>query len=180
MASTEHVNILVVDENGENRIALETILGAPGQNLIQARSGQEALDYLLQRDVAVVLLSVDIAGMTAFEITKRIRKRPRTSRVPIVFVMPSGRADGDIAEAYAMGGVDCISKPFNPDLLRSKVGAFVEFYRAAQAVRRQNEFVRAVLDTIGNLGQLAGTRRSQQLAHPRIGGVDDRLGFRRV
>jgi PAS domain S-box-containing protein len=148
---TEDVNILILDEDRQSRHGLETMLSGPGQKVIPAKSGKEALDYLLQHDAAVVLLKTDGETVNAFETAKQIRERVRTARVPIVFIAPPGGEDGRLAEAYAMGGIDYIFSPVNPAILRSKVAAFVELYRSTRAVRRQNDFVVAVLDTIESL-----------------------------
>ena len=71
-------NILVVDDRPDKLLALEAILSSLNQNLVQARSGKEALRRLLEMDFAVILLDVSMPGMDGFETASLIRQRPKS------------------------------------------------------------------------------------------------------
>ena len=75
MISEEKINILLVDDSPTNLLALESILRAPDRNLIRAGCGEEALRYLLDNEVAVVLLDVYMPGIDGLETAELIRGR---------------------------------------------------------------------------------------------------------
>lgn len=139
----EKANILLVDDREENLIALEAILSSLDQNIIRARSGEEALRALLTNDFAVILLDIVMPGMDGFEIARAIKRRRKTREVPIIF-LTAVDADPDYAfRGYAAGAVDYIAKPFDPWILRTKVSVFVELHRKNQQLREQSELLRA-------------------------------------
>src|SRR2546426_7660675 len=108
----QRVNILLVDDNPSNLLALETILQAPDRNLVRATSGGEALKFLLNKDAAVILLDVRMPNLDGLETAALIRARERTRNVPIIFLTAYDSAGAaHIAEGYALGAVDYITKP---------------------------------------------------------------------
>src|SRR5246127_4361309 len=155
MSATEKVNILLVDDRRENLLALEGILKGIGQNLVKATSGAEALKYLLRNEVAVILLDVEMPDMDGFQTAILIRERDKTKHTPIIFLTAISKSDVHVSQGYSLGGVDYIFKPFAPDVLKSKVSAFVQMYKQRRQAQRQSEllkaerdFVSAVLDTV--------------------------------
>src|SRR5207302_9872838 len=135
-------NILLVDDLPANLLALEAVLGDLGQNLIKADSGEEALRQLLVHDFAVILLDVRMQGMDGFETARMIRARKRTRHTPIIFLTAHEDNRLSIEQAYTLGAVDYLVKPWVPAILRSKVAWFVELYQKNEQVRRQTERVR--------------------------------------
>jgi hypothetical protein len=132
------VNILLVDDNKGNLLALETILKGEDRNLVRAASGEEALLYLLHNDVAVVLLDVRMPGISGLETAELIRGRKKTRDVPIIFLTAYDSADKqDLWRGYSLGAVDYIVKPFDPDALKSKVAVFVELFKKTEQVKQQ-------------------------------------------
>src|ERR1043165_9011637 len=94
---SERMNILLVDDSPDKLLAMESVLANLGQNLIKARSGEEALRLLLRHDVGLVLLDVVMPqGIDGFETARLIRQRPSLCRVPIIFVTALSTTDGDI------------------------------------------------------------------------------------
>jgi signal transduction histidine kinase/DNA-binding response OmpR family regulator len=139
----QKINILLVDDNPSNLLALETILQAPDRNLVRASSGQEALRFLLDEDAAVILLDVHMPIIGGLETAELIRGRERTRNVPIIFLTAYDTAgDERISKGYSLGAVDYIIKPIDPDALKSKVAVFVELYRKAEQIRQQAELLR--------------------------------------
>jgi signal transduction histidine kinase/DNA-binding response OmpR family regulator len=139
MTSTDEiVHILAVDDLPEKLLAMELILQQPGVQVVQARSGREALRRLLERDFAVVLLDVNMPDIDGFETVRLIRQRNRTRHTPIIFV--TAFADEmHTARGYSLGAVDYILSPVNPEVLRTKVGVFVDLYRKNEQAKRQAE-----------------------------------------
>lgn len=137
----ERVNILLVDDQPENLVALEAMLEPLGQNLLRARSGRDALRTLLDTPVAVVLLDVRMPEMDGFETAELIRQRDRTRDTPIIFLTA---ADESLAvRGYSVGAVDYLMKPAVPDFVRSKVSVFVELAKRNNLLARQAELLRA-------------------------------------
>jgi CheY-like chemotaxis protein len=138
--------ILIVDDRPENLLALEAILQGLGHELVKAHSGEEALKRLLTEDFALILLDVQMPGMDGFETATHIKQRERTRDVPIVFLTA---IDGEAHQAfrgYAAGAVDYLSKPFDPWVLRAKVGVFIELYERRRELANQADDLRRQLE----------------------------------
>ena len=133
----EKVNILLVDDQPNNLLALESILGDMEQNLVRAESGPRALKHLLDMEFAVILLDVQMPDMDGFETAELIRERDRSRETPIIFLTALSRSEVNVFRGYELGAVDYIFKPFNADILRSKVNVFVQLHRSRQALKRQ-------------------------------------------
>ncbi len=142
MSDTSDVAILAVDDRPENLLALEAILEPLGQKIIRASSGEEALRRLLERDVAVILLDVQMPGMSGFETARLIKARERTRHVPIIFLTAISKDDEYVFEGYSVGAVDYLFKPFQPTVLRSKVAAFVDLYLKQRRITEQEQLLR--------------------------------------
>ena len=144
---TKKARILLVDDRGENLVALEAILSSLNQVLVPVRSGEEALKALLVDEFAVILLDVVMPGMDGFETAAHIKRRPKTRDVPIIFLTAASAEPDHAFRGYAAGAVDYISKPFDPWVLRAKVSVFVELYAKNRQLREQAELLRSRLDT---------------------------------
>ena len=133
----DRVNILLVDDQPKNLLALESILAETGENLVLAESGSAALRHLLQKDFAVVLLDVQMPNLDGFETANLIRSRERSHDTPIIFLTALSRSETHVFRGYELGAVDYIFKPFHPEILRSKVNVFIELFRKREAFKRQ-------------------------------------------
>jgi len=152
------VNILLVDDQPNNLLALEAVLECPEYNLVKAHSGEEGLRRLLRGDFALILLDVLMPGMDGFETAELIRRRERTRYTPIIFVTAVGRSEAHVARGYNAGAVDYLFKPLVPEILRSKVAAFVELFLKTEEVKRQGEQLRE-LERRENETRLAAAKR---------------------
>ncbi len=139
----EKVNILIVDDRPDKIMALESILAELGQNVISARSGKEALRLLLKEEFAVILLDVSMPVMDGFETASLIRQRKVTEHTPIIFVSAINAAETHATRGYSLGAVDYIFAPVVPEVLRAKVGVFIDLFKKTLQVRRQGEWLRA-------------------------------------
>lgn len=140
---TDRVNILLVDDQPANLIALEAMLQGLGQNLIPASSGREALKCLLTHEVAVVLLDVKMPEMDGFETATLIRQRDKSRHTPIIFLTAADKTETQAVRGYAVGAVDYLVKPVVPEFVRSKVAVFVELAKKTELLRRQTERLQA-------------------------------------
>ena len=132
-------NVLMVDDRPENLLALEAILEPLGQTLVYAYSGEDALRQLLRYDVAVILLDVQMPELDGFETAQLIKQRERTRHVPIIFVTAISKDEEQVYRGYSAGAVDYVFKPFNPEVLRSKVSVFIELHEKNEQLREQAE-----------------------------------------
>ena len=133
------VEILIVDDRPENLLALEAILEPLGQIIVRASSGDEALRKLLSHNVAMILLDVQMPGINGFETAKMIKSRERTKYIPIIFLTAISKDETYVFEGYSVGAVDYMSKPFQPDVLRSKVNVFVDLFQKQRQLAEQAE-----------------------------------------
>jgi PAS domain S-box-containing protein len=133
----DRVNILLVDDQPNNLLALESILDETGENLVKAHSGSAALRELLHMDFAVILLDVQMPDLDGFETANLIRQRDRSRDTPIIFLTALSRSETNVFRGYELGAVDYIFKPFHPEILRSKVSVFVELFRQREAFKHQ-------------------------------------------
>jgi two-component sensor histidine kinase/CheY-like chemotaxis protein len=125
MRTNRRTDILVVDDLPEKHLVYRASLEQLDQNIVSAMSGEEALLKLLDRDFAVVLLDVNMPGMSGHETAKLIRQRRRSRYTPIIFVTAYSD-EAQTAEGYSLGAVDYILSPIVPEILRAKVKVFVE------------------------------------------------------
>jgi PAS domain S-box-containing protein len=135
-------NILLVDDRPENLLALEGILQPLGQKLLYAHSGEDALRELLLHDVAVILLDVQMPGLDGFETAALIKQRERTRHIPIIFVTAISKDEEHVFRGYSAGAVDYVFKPFNPQVMRSKVAVFIELHEKTEQLSRQAELLK--------------------------------------
>jgi signal transduction histidine kinase len=126
-----------VDDRPENLMALDSVLHGMGQNLVQATSGREALKRVLEQDFAVILLDVQMPDMDGFETAELIRSRERTRHTPIIFLTAINKTDAHVARGYSLGAVDYVFKPFVPEILQTKVAAFVELRKKTEALEAE-------------------------------------------
>ncbi|MFE2093728.1 two-component system response regulator [Streptomyces sp. NPDC059460] len=141
----EKASILIVDDMEENLVALEAVLGSLDQQLVRARSGEEALKAMLRQEFAVVLLDVMMPGMDGFETAANIKRLDQTKDVPII-LLTGTEADTDyLYRGYAIGAADFLTKPFDPWLLRTKVNVFLDLYRKNRQLAAQAEQLRRLL-----------------------------------
>ena len=133
----EIVNILLVDDEPGGLLALEAILEPLGQKLITARSGHEALRHLLAHDFALILLDIRMPDLDGFQTAALIRERGRNRVTPIIFLTASDESEAQKFRGDAVGAVDYVFKPLQPEILRSKVSVFVDLARTTEVMRKQ-------------------------------------------
>jgi signal transduction histidine kinase len=137
----DRVNILLVDDQPANLVALEAMLQGLGQNLIKAESGREALKWLLTHEFAVILLDVKMPEMDGFETATLIRERDKSRHTPILFLTAADKSQSHAVRGYAVGAVDYLVKPVVPEFVRSKVAVFVELAKKSELLRRQAQLL---------------------------------------
>ncbi|HEY8563413.1 MAG TPA: response regulator [Pyrinomonadaceae bacterium] len=166
MTSESKANVLLVDDRPENLLAMQTILEDLGQNLVCASSGHEALRFLLTEEVALILLDVQMPGLNGFEFAELVRERERTQHTPIIFVSATSRDEQYVFKGYSLGAVDYMTKPFEPEILKSKVRFFTKLFLQNKQIKRQSELLEAAnseLDSLNTELEARVQRRTAQL-----------------
>ena len=168
------VNVLVVDDRPENLLALEATLSGAGAHLEFARSANEALRYLLTEEVALILLDVQMPGVSGFELAELIRRREQTQNTPIIFISATSVDREYVFQGYSLGAVDYLTKPFEPEILKSKVSFFITLHEKSSEVRRQAKLLEeanASLDALNEQLEERVRRRTSEIeaAYRRLG-----------
>lgn len=136
--SSDKVNILMVDDQPGKLMSYEVILAELNENLIKATSGKQALECLLKGDIAIVLMDVSMPDLDGFELAEMIRQHPRFQNTAIIFISAVHLEHSDQLQGYQRGGVDYVSVPVVPELLRAKVRVFAELHRKTLQLERLN------------------------------------------
>lgn len=135
-AREQPVRILLVDDHIPNLVALEAVLEPLGQELVLARSGREALEKLAENPCALVLMDVHMPVLDGFQTVEAIRKRQELQHLPVMFLTAMFKDKDSVARGYSLGAVDFITKPFEPAIIRAKVGAFVVLHQHNESIKR--------------------------------------------
>lgn len=148
--------LLLVDDRPENLVALEALLDDGQVMLLKAGSGEEALQLLLDHEVALVLLDIAMPGMDGYEVAELMRSSRRTRNIPILFLTAFMRDEDATLRGYRSGAIDYLLKPVNATILRCKVAIFLELDRrqhqllhAYRQLDDQRAFYQSILDAAG-------------------------------
>jgi signal transduction histidine kinase len=154
MSTREPVNILLVDDQPAKLLTYEVILRDLGENLLKASSATEALEYLLKKEIAVILIDVVMPDLDGFELAAMIRSHPRFRQTAMIFVSAIALTDLDRVKGYEHGAVDYVPVPIVPELLRAKVRVFAELFSKTRQLEILNaELERRVEERTAELAQ---------------------------
>jgi CheY-like chemotaxis protein len=152
--------ILAVDDTPSNLIALEAVL-EKDFNLRFAASGIEALGILqTEKSFDVILLDVQMPKMDGYETATHIKAIAGCEEIPIVFVTAVYNEDPHVRRGYQVGGVDYFTKPFDPDLLRLKVGIYASFSQRAAVLKERERQLRETEELLAAGRKLSGMLES--------------------
>lgn len=137
--------ILLVDDREDNLLSIETILAPAGYTFVKALSGREALKILLHEfDFALILMDVKMPNLNGYETATLIYQREKLKHIPIIFITANNYGEEHMFKGYMSGAVDYIYKPINPDLLRAKVGVFIDLYKKNRMLLAQEQKLVAI------------------------------------
>jgi signal transduction histidine kinase len=128
-------NVLVVDDTPANLLAMSAVLKPLGVEIVEAKSGAEALELATSDTFAVALLDVQMPGMDGFEVARKLRNTEACKELPIIFLTAIHRDERYVKHGYEAGAADYITKPFDVDVLRARVKAFVDLFRQRDRLR---------------------------------------------
>jgi signal transduction histidine kinase len=159
------IKILLVDDNENNLMSMEVALERGEYVFSKATSGREALRILLhEEDFSLILLDVKMPTMDGYDTAELIYQRDKLKNIPIIFITAHDYEEAAMFKGYQAGAVDFIRKPFNPEMLRSKVAVFAELYKKSQLLRQQEEKVKAINNDLRLLNQDLEKRVSERTA----------------
>lgn len=162
------ISILAVDDQPENLLALEAIFTDPSLRLVKARSGKEALKYLLDEEFAVILMDAHMPVMDGFETAKVIRGREKSRSTPIIFLTAMHKDSMHASAGYDIGAVDYLFKPLIPEILQAKVAVFVELFKRTKEIRLQADRLKALNEELRLMTDDAAKARDQALSASRF------------
>lgn len=137
--------IMLVDDREDNLMSLESVLEPDGYRFVKANSGRQVLKLLLTDfDFALILMDVQMPNLNGFETAALIYERDKLRHIPIIFITANNYGEENLFKGYRAGAVDYIYKPVNPELLRVKVGVFVDLYRKSQRLMAQEQKLVAI------------------------------------
>lgn len=135
------IKLLLVDDNPDNLLALEAVLGDRNYTLVKCLSGEEALRNLLKHEIAVIVLDVQMPGMDGFETARLIKAREKTKEIPIIFISATSNESEHFYTGYSVGAIDYMLKPFVPHILRAKIDGFANIYISNKKLQQQTELL---------------------------------------
>lgn len=148
------IKILLVDDNADNLMSMEVVLEKQGYTFVKATSGREALKILLkEEDFSLILLDIRMPIMDGYETAELIYQRDKLKHIPIIFISGQDDEEAAIFKGYLAGAVDYIRKPFNSQILRSKVAIFAELSRKNQILQSQEEKLIRINEDLRKLNQ---------------------------
>ena len=130
-------SILVVDDNTSNRDVLARRLTREGHKVVTAANGAAALADVARQDFDIILLDLLMPGMSGFEVLRHLKATERTSHIPVIVISALDELDS-VVRCIEAGAEDYLTKPFNPILLRARVGASLEKKRLRD---REKKFI---------------------------------------
>jgi len=136
MNEIEKTSILIVDDRPENLMALEASLEDLDLNIVKAHSGNEALGLMLENDYALVLLDVQMPGINGFETAETMKESKKTKNTPIIFLSAISKEQKHVFKGYDSGAVDYLFKPFDPEILKSKIKVFITLHNNKMALEK--------------------------------------------
>ncbi|MGG1554867.1 ATP-binding protein [Paenibacillus ferrarius] len=140
----QQVKILAVDDRYENLLALNSILASSSYDVISLQSGEECLRYLLKEPadhIAVILMDVQMPGLSGFETVELIKQRKAYQDIPIIFLTALSTSIEHVLRGYHVGSIDYLFKPVHPKMLRMKVDGFVNMHLNHQKLKIQSELL---------------------------------------
>lgn len=170
--------ILIVDDKVENLFALEKVINRLNVGIVKALNGEDALRAALNHDFALAILDVQMPGMDGYELASLLRSDHKTRNIPIIFLSAVYSEDPYVFKGYESGGVDFIVKPFNSEILLSKVRVFLELdEQKAELVRHKAGLETLVSRLEEQIEARSRTERALQKAHDELERrVEERTG----
>lgn len=146
----ENVNILLIDDKMENLFALEKMLSGPNRIFHKATSGKVGLKFVLNHEIALILLDVQMPEMDGFEVAKLLKANPKTQNIPIIFVTAISKESKYVVKGYDTGAIDYLFKPLDVAITRAKVETLLQLHFQQKELREKNEELENLTSLVDN------------------------------
>jgi len=177
--SPEGGTLLVVDDNEDNRYTLTNRLKRQGYaDVMTANNGRQALELLRARPFDLVLLDIMMPELNGYQVLAELKADDQLRHIPVIMISAVDELDS-VIRCVELGAEDYLQKPFNPTLLRARIGACLEKKRLRdQLVEWNRTLEQRVQEKVAEVERLGRLKRffSPQLAELIVaGGADDPL-----
>lgn len=162
------VKILLVDDLKDNLLALEGLLRRDDIEIFTAKSGTDALEFMITNDFALAIIDVQMPGMSGFELAEFMRGAKKTKNIPIIFVTAAANEQNFSFKGYESGAVDFLLKPLDAHAVKSKVNIFIELYRQKKELRTQLAMITDLVEALNDAkveAERANASKTQFLAN---------------
>ena len=141
---TERGDIVVVDDNTDNLRVLVSILKSKGYRARPATSGPLALDAIFAKPPALILLDIMMPEMDGLEVCRRLKAAPEIRDIPVIFITALDELEEKL-KAFAAGGADYITKPFQEPEVLARIETHLALFKAKEALKRQEAQNRKIM-----------------------------------
>ncbi len=147
------VRVMIVDDAPENLLLLADMLGQQGCDVSSHTSGAAALKAAKLSPPDLILLDITMPEMDGYQVCQTLKAHPRLHDIPVIFLSALDQLDDKI-KAFAAGGVDYITKPFQFEDVQARIGIHLRLHRLQQQLEKQNRELRMqVADQVAQLSQ---------------------------
>lgn len=135
------MNVLVVDDNENNRYTLKSLLEEHSDEIIVhlSNGGEDALRKVLSNDIDIILLDIQMPVMDGFEVATLMQKNPKTRDIPIIFLTAVFKKEEFVNRGYEVGAVDYMTKPIEDFQLLNKINLYVNLYTQKKELKNINK-----------------------------------------
>lgn len=157
--SNEIATILVVDDTPANLALMVEIL-KPDYRTRIAINGEKALELVFGGDPPdLILLDIMMPGLNGYDVCRRIKERPQTQDIPIIFVSAMGEVE-DETRGLDLGGVDYVTKPISPAIVKARIRTHLAVSRQARELAELNQTLeRRVAQGVQELERMGRLKR---------------------
>jgi two-component system, sensor histidine kinase and response regulator len=158
-------DILIVDDKPENLNVLSRMLEMRGYNVRPALNGDLAIRATLKAPPDLILLDVNMPDMNGYEVCSRLKQDERSANIPVIFISALSDTDDKI-QAFRVGGVDYVSKPFRVEEVLARVNAQLTLYKQRRQIEQLLEQQRAYYENLNQLKDQLLSTASHDLKNP--------------
>lgn len=138
---SKKLSILIVDDNPDNLLLLESLLEEFDVNIISAESGQQALQYANEQEFALIILDVMMPKMDGYETARGLKNLKSTKHIPIIFLTALAQSQKELEKGYEVGAVDFLLKPVEPIVLESKISIFLNMAKRQEQLAETTHLI---------------------------------------
>ncbi|RLC07063.1 MAG: hypothetical protein DRI57_26335 [Deltaproteobacteria bacterium] len=157
--SQENPLILIVDDAPVNLQVLSGLLTGANYEIAAAIDGEEAISVASHVFPDIILLDIIMPGLDGYEVCKRLKARPQTKDIPIIFLTAKTEPE-DIMEGFQIGGADYVTKPFNSKELLTKVHTHLELKKTRE---RQKELISKLQEKIEEISKAESLKQRTRI-----------------